>query len=160
MRPGALIGLLLASAALLAARRRLDVVAVRGRSMAPALLPGDRLLVARLPVRVGDIVLARDPREPRRELIKRVTAIGGRGVVLRGDNAAASTDARTFGVLPADAVAWRVLGRYWPAGRFGRVPAALEPVEIGGEPPCAFPEALIAGGDSSRSALELDDHRE
>lgn len=161
MRPGGLIGLLLASAALLAARGRLDVVAVRGRSMAPTLLPGDRLLVARLPARVGDVVLARDPREPQRELIKRVAAIGASGVVLRGDNAAASTDARTFGALPADAVAWRVVGRYWPAHRIGFVPAATparEPVEIGGEPACAVPEALIAG--SSRSALELHDHGE
>ena len=36
-----------ASLAALALRRRLDVVEVRGRSMAPTLLPGDRLLVAR-----------------------------------------------------------------------------------------------------------------
>jgi nickel-type superoxide dismutase maturation protease len=153
MRPGGLIGLLLTVAALLMARGRLDVVQVRGRSMAPALLPGDRLIVARIPARVGDIVLAHDPREPRRELIKRVTAIGAEGVVLRGDNAPASTDARMFGRLPAAAVAWRVVGRYWPADRIGRVPAQPsnpEAVEAGGEPACTFPEALIVGLDHDR----------
>ncbi len=163
MRPGSLIGLLLAAAALVVARGRLDVVQVRGRSMASTLLPGDRLLVARLPARVGDIVLARDPREPQRELIKRVAAIGASGVVLRGDNAAASTDVRTFGVLPADAVAWRVVGRYWPADRIGRVPAraSLEPLEAGGEPACTFPDALVAGdGQSSAGRVGLHDHRE
>lgn len=121
MRPGRLVGLLLASVAILAARHRLDVVEVRGRSMAPTLLPGDRLLVARLPARVGDIVLADDPRQAGRELIKRVAAIHARGVVVRGDNPAASTDARAFGALPAQAVVWRVIGRYWPADRIGLV---------------------------------------
>lgn len=106
-------------------RRRLDVVEVRGRSMAPALLPGDRLLVARLgPPRVGDVVLAPDPRDPQRELIKRVSALDVGGVTLRGDNPLQSTDARTFGELPPTSVGWRVVGRYWPADRIGRVPTS------------------------------------
>jgi len=106
-----------------AARRRLDVVAVRGRSMAPTLLPGDLLLVvraARSP-RVGDVVLAHDPRDARRELIKRVEAIGARGVRLAGDNAAGSTDARSFGPIAAEAVRWRVMARYWPPRRIGLI---------------------------------------
>jgi nickel-type superoxide dismutase maturation protease len=165
MRPGSLFGLLLAAAALLVARGRLDVVEVRGRSMAPTLLPGDRLLIARLPARVGDVVLAHDPREPRRELIKRVTAIGPEGVVLRGDNTSASTDARTFGAVPAEAAAWRVIGRYWPADRIGPVPAApaLQPVvDEGGEPACTFPDALIAGDSvpTSAGSVQLHDHRQ
>ena len=115
------------------ARRRLDVVEVRGRSMAPALLPGDRLLVARLgPPRVGDVVLAADPRNPRRELIKRVTALDG-GVTVRGDNRPQSTDARTFGVLPPSTVQWRVIGRYWPADRIGRVPASMIEDDLDGQ---------------------------
>ena len=124
MRPRGLAWPLLAlafSAALLAASRRLDVVEVRGRSMAPALRPGDRLIVARLPVRVGDVVLAADPRQPGRELIKRVEAIDAQGITLRGDRPAASTDARTFGAIPADAVTWRAVARYWPIDRIGRV---------------------------------------
>ena len=128
----------------LVARRYLDVVEVRGRSMAPALWSGDRLLVIRGGSRVGDIVLARDPRDPGRELIKRVARIDRSGVVLRGDNPAASTDARTFGIVPANAVGWRVAWRYWPPARVGRVPPA--PIVEGGESACAFPEALSAGG--------------
>jgi len=107
----------------IAARRHLDVVEVRGRSMAPTLLPGDRLLVARLPPRVGDVVLAADPRETRRELIKRVSAIGPGGVVLRGDNPASSTDGRSFGAIALRTVTWRALVRYWPPVRAGRLPA-------------------------------------
>ncbi len=130
---------------LLALRRRLDVVQVRGRSMAPTLLPGDRLVVARLAPRRGDVVLAPDPRAPQRELVKRVAAIDRFGVSLRGDNPAASTDARAFGSLPADAVAWRALLRYWPPSRAGRLPPAPAGDDLGGEAACAFPEALIAG---------------
>lgn len=147
MGRGLLLWSLLAALAVLAARRRLDVVEVRGRSMAPALLPGDRLLVARVgSPRVGDVVLAADPRDPRRELVKRVSGLDAPSVTLRGDNAAASTDARTFGTLPRSAVRWRVIGRYWPPDRIGPVPPAprIEPFEEGGDPACAFPEALVA----------------
>ncbi|MDQ5840998.1 MAG: S26 family signal peptidase, partial [Chloroflexota bacterium] len=61
-------------------RRWLDVVEVRGGSMAPSLLPGDRLLVEShsyqgRPPRRGEVVLAADPREPDRELIKRVVSV-------------------------------------------------------------------------------------
>lgn len=131
--------------------RRLDVVAVRGRSMVPTLLPGDRLLVARLrrPPLVGDVVLASDPRDGERELIKRVAAVRAGHVALRGDAPAASTDSRSFGELPMGAVRWVVLGRYWPLDRAGAIPPAparpLAPVDEGGEAACTFPEALIAG---------------
>jgi len=150
MRPGGLIWPLLGLLALAVARRHLDVVEVRGRSMAPTLVPGDRLLVARRSPRIGDVVLAPDPRAPHRELIKRVATADERGLVLRGDNPAASTDARAFGALPRAAVRWRVVGRYWPPNRIGVVgspatPRSLAPLDEGGEPACAFPEALIAG---------------
>ena len=144
-----LIGSLLLFAGLaMLARRRFDVVEVRGRSMAPTLLPGDRLLIARIRPRVGDVAITTDPRDPRRELIKRVARVDGSGVHLRGDNAAFSTDTRAFGALPSDAVTWRALLRYWPRRRMGRIPdapVALSHVDEGGEHACAFPEALIAG---------------
>lgn len=129
--------------------RRLDVVEVRGRSMDPTLLPADRLLAVRLgrEPRVGEIVLARDPRDPSRELVKRVQSVDASGVRLRGDNPAFSTDARIFGAIPAGDVRWRIVGRYWPMNRAGR-PASAPPlalVDEGGEPACAFPESLIAG---------------
>ena len=145
MRPAALAGLLALVAALIA-RRHLDVVEVRGRSMAPTLLPGDRLVARRAPPRVGDVVLVPDPRDPRRELIKRVAALGASGAWLRGDNPAASTDARTFGTVPLGPEAWRVVARYWPPHRAGRlpgVPASFERLDEGGEPACAFPDALV-----------------
>lgn len=148
MRPGGLVWPLIALVGWAVARRRLDVAEVRGRSMAPTLLPGDRLLVVRLAPRAGDVVLAPDPRAPDRELIKRVASVDERGVVLRGDNPAFSTDARAFGAVPADSVRWRVVGRYWPVSRIGRPglpPPVLELLDEGGEPACAFPEALIAG---------------
>jgi len=132
----------------LLARRHIDVVEVRGRSMAPALLPGDRLLVvAPARPRVGDIVLVADPREPGRELVKRVASIDSCGVTLRGDNPAFSTDARAFGRIPVGGFAWRAVLRYWPLGRIGPLaaPPPLALVDEGGEPACAFPDALIAG---------------
>jgi nickel-type superoxide dismutase maturation protease len=126
MRPPALTWALVAMAAFAVARRWLDVVEVRGRSMAPTLRPGDRLLVVRAPLRPGDVVLAPDPWHPGRELIKRVSAVDARGVHLRGDNPEASTDARTFGAVPPAAVRWRALLRYWPLDRFGPIPAGAQ----------------------------------
>lgn len=121
-------------------------VVVEGDSMLPALRPGDRLLVVRLPPfrapRPGDVVAAPDPREPRRLLVKRVASVapgaradprpGGtsgtprsptpRGsVVLRGDNVGASTDSRTFGAVPRRSVWGLAWYRYAPAARAGRL---------------------------------------
>ena len=113
-------------------RRWVDVVEVRGRSMAPTLLPGDRLLVTRLAgdPAAGEVVLAPDPRAPHRELVKRVAEIEGGRVILRGDNPRASTDARTFGDLEASAIRWRVALRYWPPDRIGLVPRRSPDVDL------------------------------
>jgi signal peptidase I len=138
------------AAAIVIAWRRLDVVEVRGRSMEPTLMPGDRLLAVRLgrPPAVGDIVLAPDPRDANRELVKRIESVDASGVRLRGDNPAFSSDARVFGAIEPAAVRWRIVARYWPMVRAGRVPPAprrLLVVDEGGEPACAVPESLIAG---------------
>jgi signal peptidase I len=143
MRAGVALGLALAAAWLLA-RRSLDTVQVRGGSMTPALLPGDRLLVARSTPRLGDVVLARDQWDSGRELIKRVVAMDRAGIALAGDNLAASTSA----IVEPAAVRWRVVLRYWPPNRFGRIDSrrpALVPVDEGGEPACTLPQALIVG---------------
>lgn len=105
------------------AHRWLDVVEVRGRSMTPTLLPGDRLFVARMSraARAGDLVLAADPRGASRELVKRVVATQDGSLTLGGDNPAWSTDSRSFGTVPADAVSWRAVVRYWPASRIGPI---------------------------------------
>jgi nickel-type superoxide dismutase maturation protease len=109
-------------------RRWLDVVEVRGDSMAPSLLPGDRLLVEsrsyeRRSPRPGEVVLAGDPRDPDRELIKRVAGVDDAAFAaeLRGDAPDASTDSREFGSVPLSTIRWRAAFRYWPPERVGRL---------------------------------------
>lgn len=106
--------------------RNLDAAIVQGRSMVPTLQPGDRLLVEswtyrQRPPRPGEVVLAADPRRPRRELAKRVAAVDAESLTLVGDGAR-STDSRTFGAIPLEKVKWRALARYWPLRRAGRIP--------------------------------------
>jgi nickel-type superoxide dismutase maturation protease len=96
---------------------RLEVV---GDSMLPTLLPGDRLLVVARRPRRGDLVAVPDPREHSRLLIKRVVDVSAAGgVVVRGDNPAASTDSRDFGPVPASSVAGVAVYRYGPPARVG-----------------------------------------
>lgn len=111
------------------AATRLDRVTVTGLSMAPALLPGDRLLVLRTRrMRVGDTVVVRDPRDPSLEVVKRVTALGPDGALtLRGDHAAASTDSRTYGPVPRALVIGRAIYRYAPPTRTGPIKRKKEP---------------------------------
>src|SRR5687768_5638094 len=111
---GRMGSLLLFAGLAMLARRMLDVVEVRGRSMVPTLLPGDHLLIARIRPHTGDVTIATDPRDPRREIVKRVARIDASGVHLRGDNPAFSTDTRAFGALPSEAVTWRAVLRYRP----------------------------------------------
>lgn len=61
---------------------------VDGESMFPTLHHGDRLLVNKIGYRlgeprVGEIVVVEDPQDPRRQLIKRVIALGGETVEVR-----------------------------------------------------------------------------
>lgn len=102
--------------AVLAARRRVAHLVVAGHSMAPTLCPGDRLLVVRTGrrPRVGDLVVTSDPRAPDRMLIKRVHSVIDDRADVRGDNAVASTDSRTFGPLPLSAADACVVWRYHP----------------------------------------------
>jgi nickel-type superoxide dismutase maturation protease len=100
----------------------LTLVAVEGQSMRPGLEDGDRLLVVRRRrYRTGDVVAARDPREPARVLVKRVVEVDGDRLVLHGDAPDASTDSRTFGPVDVGAVLGRAVYRYAPAGRAGRI---------------------------------------
>ncbi len=111
-------------------------VAVKGLSMAPALLPGDHVLVRPVRrLRRGDMVVVRDPTASQRWVVKRVAALPGQTVavagatlragagevVVLGDNAAHSTDSRDYGALPLRGVHGRVWYRYAPAGRAGRL---------------------------------------
>jgi nickel-type superoxide dismutase maturation protease len=94
--------------------------------MAPSLEPGDRLRVDpdafrhRLP-RVGEIVVLADPEARVPWLVKRVVAVdAGAGTVdVRGDNAEAARDSRTFGPVAVRAIVGRATRRYYPVGRAG-----------------------------------------
>lgn len=97
--------------------------------MAPALAPGDYLVVdrrayARRAPAPGEVVIARDPRDASREIVKRVAASAAAGgVALLGDDPAVSTDSRAFGPVPRAAIVGRAVWRYWPRARFGPVPS-------------------------------------
>jgi nickel-type superoxide dismutase maturation protease len=86
-------------------------VSVEGTSMSPSYRPGDLVTALRRwrPVRPGDVVVVRDPREPTRWLLKRCVAKAGSQLDLRGDNADASTDSREFGLVATRAVAYILL---------------------------------------------------
>ena len=97
-------------------------VEVRGDSMRPALEPGDRLVVVRgRRPRPGQVVAVADPRQPGRVVVKRVADVSAAGVVVLGDNSAASTDSRHFGPVATAAVRGRVVYRYWPESSRGRL---------------------------------------
>ena len=114
----------LATAGALLRPRRLEVT---GDSMLPTLRPGDRVLlvgsVRHRRSRVGELVAARDPRQPSRVLIKRVAGVRPDGLLLHGDNPDGSTDSREFGTVPPSLVVGRVVYRYHPPERAGRIDA-------------------------------------
>lgn len=90
--------------------------------MVPTLFEGDRLLVLRTRrARAGDVVALADPRERSRTVVKRVLATHGSTVSVGGDNPGESTDSRHFGPVPRRLLRGRVVYRYAPAGRTGRV---------------------------------------
>ncbi len=84
--------------------------------MRPTLCAGDLCLVVwGSPVRPGNVVVARLPGRPLG--VKRAVRRTAEGWWLEGDDPEASTDSRTFGAVPDDAVLGRVVIRYWPPAR-------------------------------------------
>ena len=102
-------------------------VAVKGHSMHPTLIDGDWLLVdpgayrGRAP-RVGELVVARDPRDERRIVVKRLTAVGPDGrLSIAGDHPAHTDEGASIGEVGQTAIVGRPWFRYWPLDRFGRI---------------------------------------
>lgn len=94
-------------------------IRVDGDSMRPTLEPGDRVVCVRARrVNTGDLVAVHDPRDGRL-LVKRVATVDPLTVV--GDNAHASTDSRVFGALQPHDLVGRVVYRYLPEHRRGRL---------------------------------------
>ena len=81
--------------------------------MAPAFLPGDRLLLAPAwRLQVGDVVVVDDGVRP---LVKRVASLTRSTITVTGD-----TSGR-IGPLPRSAVVGRAVYRYGPSERAGRI---------------------------------------
>lgn len=92
--------------------RRFRVV---GHSMEPLLSPDHEVLLdpvaysCTLP-EIGDIVVTYHPRQPDLRIIKRVEFVAPDGsCYLRGDNPAASTDSRRFGLIPLNKLIGKVV---------------------------------------------------
>lgn len=95
-------------------------VAVSGGSMAPTLADGDACVVialARGP-HIGDVVVARHPLYPGRELVKRVTRDAWpAGWWLEGDTPDGSLDSRELGPFEEGSIAGRIVAVYAPLRR-------------------------------------------
>ena len=99
-------------------------MAVRGHSMEPALREGDWLLVLppRRSPRVGDVVVARDPHDRSRLVVKRVGEVRSDAVVLDECTHHPSDDGH-YGVAARADVLGRAAFRYAPLSRIGPVHA-------------------------------------
>ncbi|PIE35338.1 nickel-type superoxide dismutase maturation protease [candidate division KSB3 bacterium] len=96
-------------------RRRFRIT---GMSMTPLLKPGDEILIDPRAYRrhspcVGDIVVARHPYRMDVRVIKRVAQVlNNDRYDLQGDNSIASTDSRSFGVVPRQHILGQVTSRF------------------------------------------------
>ncbi len=112
---------------------------VRGESMLPTILPGERVLVDTLAYRfdrlpeAGDVVLAMHSERPGLAMLKRVGGapgddVGGRMLGedeywLVGDAPEFSTDSRQLGPVRSGDVVGRAWVVYWPPGAVRRLTA-------------------------------------
>jgi mitochondrial inner membrane protease subunit 1 len=122
-----------------------------GPSMLPTLhVQGDVVVVEHVtaryrPLRLGDVVVARSPGNPRQYICKRVLGLPGDLVCadptraaspmvaippghvwLQGDNLHNSSDSRAYGPVPLGLVKGRVVYRVWPPRAIGPIPNTLE----------------------------------
>lgn len=109
----------------IAVRFPIGRVLVKGPSMVPALRPGDHLLVVkRRSARPGWVVVVRLPDGPL--AVKRLARIVDGGALwVEGDNPFGSTDSRTLGPLPPEALDGVAVARIWPRPRVFRPGRAI-----------------------------------
>jgi len=116
----------------------LEAFKIPTASMAPAIEPGDRVLVDKWgwkpeDAKVGDVVVFRCPQGDGRNYIKRVAGLPGDPIDdervvpdghlwVLGDNAENSCDSRQFGPVRFANVLGPVTYRYWPPTRIGPLP--------------------------------------
>lgn len=86
---------------------------VRGESMRPTLLPGQKVLVNKFSFFIvnpkpGDIVVVKNP-DDGRLVIKRVDKIEKGKYFVLGDNPKKSTDSRSFGAVVKKAIVGKVI---------------------------------------------------
>ena len=91
--------------------------------MRPVLQPVDRLLVFQWArPGPGDIVVLREPDAHRTFAVERVAHLEPNGdIVVHADNPNVSRDSREFGPVPRRLIVGRVIFRYLPADRRGRL---------------------------------------
>lgn len=90
-----------------------QIFRIQGKSMEPYAWGNDFVVVRKFffweRPRVGDVVLARDPRQTTRILCKHIARQTESTYWLEGDNAQASTDSRAFGAVAKNALLGKVI---------------------------------------------------
>jgi nickel-type superoxide dismutase maturation protease len=101
---------------------------VEDTSMRPTLQPGDRLVVLQWPsakLNRGDLVVLKEPDRQLTFAVKRVAGLEPNGdVIVHADNPNVSRDSREYGPVARQLIVGRVIFRYLPAERRGRLSAA------------------------------------
>ncbi|CAL8070043.1 unnamed protein product [Calicophoron daubneyi] len=124
------------------------VVVCEGISMEPTVQNGDYLLAERISVtlkrlKIGDVVVAAQPRRPEdcSPVLKRIKGLGHDQITywdnahwnmittevpadhvwLEGDNSRHSLDSRKYGPVPMSRLEYKILIRLWPLDHFGRL---------------------------------------
>ncbi len=91
-----------------------NILKVSGNSMEPTLRDGDYVVTLKIKLipfrsRSGDIVVLKDPRTSKRQIIKRLVVVDRNYGVLVGDQPGQSTDSRIFGSIKLEMLDSKVI---------------------------------------------------
>jgi phage repressor protein C with HTH and peptisase S24 domain len=91
---------------------RFGIAVVAGLSMVPTLAPGEKLLIKYGgPYVLGDLVVVKHAGQFD---VKRIEQIKTAGLFVVGDNVLASTDSRSYGLIPHEDAVGTIVMRIWP----------------------------------------------